>query len=172
MVRRDFNWRCGKDTTLRDGPREGGDAALNSPPTRLTLDPRHCRRTGFSIDYLRASAPQFRKASFKKLEYHSPLEGESQKPEPNGEGFCGGGFAQGEPRARSCAPSRVRTSQPTGEGRSGGGQAPPPGDHNHSRFTLRAGLARIPAPANLSPAASTGCRAGLAWEQLEGRPGQ
>ena len=50
------------------------------------------------------------------LKYHSPLEGESQKPEPNCEGFCGGGFAQGEPTARSCAPSRVRTSQPTSEG--------------------------------------------------------
>ena len=59
-----------------------------------------------------------------------PVEGESQKPEPNGEGFCGGGFAQGEPRARSCAPSRVGTSQPTGEGFCGGGfaQAAPKGE--------------------------------------------
>jgi hypothetical protein len=42
--------------------------------------PAACRRTGFSIDCLRASAPQSRKTSFKKLKYHSPLEGESQKP--------------------------------------------------------------------------------------------
>ena len=33
-----------------------------------------------SNDYLRESAPQFRKTSFKKLKYHSPLEKESQKP--------------------------------------------------------------------------------------------
>jgi len=33
----------------------------------------------FSIDYLRASAPQSRKTSFKKLKNHSPLEGESEK---------------------------------------------------------------------------------------------
>ena len=33
----------------------------------------------FSVDYLRASALQFRETSFKKLEYHSPLEGESER---------------------------------------------------------------------------------------------
>ena len=65
--------------------------------------------------------PPFHETPLTKLEYHSPLEGESQKPEPNGEGFCGGGFAQGEPRARSCAPSRVRTNQVHGEGFCGGG---------------------------------------------------
>ena len=64
--------------------------------------------------------------SLQTLEYHSPLEGESQKPEPNGEGFCGGGFAQGEPTARSCAPSRVRTDQVTGDRRCPGGQCRPP----------------------------------------------
>ena len=69
-------------------------------------------------------APNSHQSSLQTLEYHSPLEGESQKPEPNGEGFCGGGFAQGEPRARSCAPSRVSTGQPTGEGFCGGGFAP------------------------------------------------
>ena len=68
-----------------------------------------------------ASTPH--RTSLQTLEYHSPLEGESQKPEPNGEGFCGGGFAQGEPRARSCAPPRSGTSQPTGEGRCGGGRS-------------------------------------------------
>ena len=68
-------------------------------------------------------APNSHQSSL-QTEYHSPLEGESQKPEPNGEGFCGGGFAQGEPRARSCAPSRVSTGQPTGEGFCGGGFAP------------------------------------------------
>ena len=49
--------------------------------------------------------------------YHSPLEGESQKPEPNGEGFCGGGYAQGEPKSRSCAPSRSGTRQIKGQRR-------------------------------------------------------
>ena len=31
-------------------------------------------------------APRFRKTSFKKRKYHSPLEGESQKPSRPGEG--------------------------------------------------------------------------------------
>ena len=40
-------------------------------------DPKFARG---SMDYLRASAPQFHKNVFKKLKNHSPLEGESQKP--------------------------------------------------------------------------------------------
>ena len=50
-----------------------------------------------SVDCLRVSASRFRKAHVVAAKYHSPLEGESQKPEPNGEGFCGGGFAPAAP---------------------------------------------------------------------------
>jgi len=32
----------------------------------------------FSTDYLPAPGPQFHPTSFKKLKYHSPLEGESE----------------------------------------------------------------------------------------------
>ena len=73
---------------------------------------------------LRASAPQFRKTSFKKRKYHSPLEGESQKPSRMAKASAVGGAHKQRPMARSCAPSRVRTGQATGEGRSGGGPTP------------------------------------------------
>ena len=125
-----------------------------------------------------APAPEFHKTSFRKLEYHSPREGESQQackqllagsggrvaacrqrradaPRPPARNKDAGGTPalpggaspfyhsplEGEsqrllrwgraykqrPMARSCAPSRARTSQPTGEGRCGAGR------HRHPR---------------------------------------
>ena len=114
------------------------------PPARLRASPLvsptppqggsdcSCSLQGFSYSPQVIPPLNSPRTSLQTLEYHSPLEGESQKPEPNGEGFCGGGFAQGEPRARSCAPSRVCTGQPTGEGRWGVGRTP------HSQVQRRA----------------------------------
>ena len=80
-----------------------------------------CSLQGFSYPPRVIPPPIPPQTSLQTLKYHSPLEGESHKPEPNGEGLCGGGYAQGEPKARSCAPSRVRADLATGECRSGGG---------------------------------------------------
>ena len=98
------------------------------PPARLRASPTPpqggsdycCSLQGFSYSPQVIPPLNSPRTSLQTLEYHSPLEGESQKPEPNGEGFCGGGVAQGEPRARSCAPSRVSSGQPTGDGFCGG----------------------------------------------------
>ena len=110
-----------------------GDAAFGPPPARLRacalVSPTppqggsdcSCSSQGFSYSPQIIPPLNASQTALQTLEYHSPLEGESQKPEPNGEGFCGGGFAQGEPTARSCAPSRVRIGQVTSEGFCGGG---------------------------------------------------
>ena len=40
----------------------------------------------FPVYGVEDAPPRFRKTSFKKRKYHSPLEGESQKPSRSGEG--------------------------------------------------------------------------------------
>ena len=88
-----------------------GDAPLDPPHSRLSLNPRHCRLTGSSNDYLPASAPQMGKTSFKNLRYHSPLEGESERSSR---------MAKADPVGGRCR--RLRTAAPNGVGRCGGGQ--------------------------------------------------
>ena len=88
----------------------------------LTHDPAGGQE--FSIDYLRASAPQFAKRRSRNSSITPPLEGESQKSSRMAKASAVGGSHKQRPMARSCAPSRVRTGQPTGEGRSGGGPTP------------------------------------------------
>ena len=121
---------------------EDGLRPLSDSPSRGS-DYRGSLR-GFSYPPQVIPPPNSPQTSLHTLDYHSPLEGESERSSrmakadpvggrrrrlptaaPNGEGFCGGGFAQGEPTARSCAPSRVRTGQPTGEGRCGGRRSRP-----------------------------------------------
>ena len=94
------------------------DAAFAPPPARLRAAPSRrrvcppparrraspptppqggsdycCSLQGFSYSPQVIPPLNSPRTSLQTLEYHSPLEGESQKPEPNGEGFCGGGFA-------------------------------------------------------------------------------
>ena len=60
--------------------------------------------------------PRFRKTSFKKLEYHSLLEGESERSSRMAKADPVGGSHKQRRMARSCAPSRSGTSQVNGEG--------------------------------------------------------
>ena len=47
--------------------------------------------------------PQFPQTSFKKLKYHSPLEGESQKPSPQAKADAVGGQRGASERQRRMA---------------------------------------------------------------------
>ena len=91
--------------------------------TRLSLNPRHCRRTGFSNDDLRASAPHSPKRRSRNSSITPPLRGSRSRM---AKASAEGGSHKQRRMARSCAPSRVRTGQVTGEGRSGGGPTPAP----------------------------------------------
>ena len=92
----------GRLRRLSDSPSKGG--VIIVAPYKASVIPR------------RSSRPPFPPTSFKKLEYHSPLEGESQKSSRMAKASAVGGSHKQRRMARSCAPSRVRTGQATGEG--------------------------------------------------------